>query len=207
MKILISNFSFLQSTPSLCTAEERIATWHLTSVSRTAWHSSSTRWGLMKTDHSHWEPIAEVRQRLGDWSDPVYCLPLRIRLRRQDDRRTHWGAHPLWHVLHTCLLWGKRSFQYSLQDYDKYWFQQGYKVRVYDSRLYFWTKYVMNEFALLFFSMNLTRPLVALAASSLVRRVLQQLQTTPVEETLVGSVSTSGFAMDGWFMLRRKSMT
>ena len=56
---------------------------------------------------------------------------------------------------------------------------------------------MMNEFALLFFSMNLTRPLVARAASSLVRRVLQQLQTTPVEETLVGLVSTSGFAMDG----------
>ena len=44
--------------------------------------------------HSY-QPIAEVRQRPGNWVDPVDCVPLRIRLRRKDVRRTHRGARPL----------------------------------------------------------------------------------------------------------------
>ena len=109
-QLWLQTFSIPQSTLCLSTAEERIATWHLTSASRTVWHNSFTRWGLM----SRWptlanSPIAEVRQRPCDWAYPVYCVPLRIRLRRKDDSWTHWGAHPLWHILYACLLWGKRS--------------------------------------------------------------------------------------------------
>ena len=162
-------------------------------------------WGLMVYPPTlTFQPIAEVRQRPGDWSDPVYCLPLRIRLWRKDDRRPCWGAHPLWHLLYAHLLRGTRPFMYILQDNDSctYSFQrvslQGWGTWF----LYLLTEYLMNVLALLWsnnflWPVDLIRPLGARAASSHVRRVLQLLQTTPVEATLGGSVSTSEFAMLG----------